>query len=159
MTRIRALIAVLAALAALVLLAAPADAGVTGLAVEDVQCDTATGEYVITFSLFNGVGLDEPITVLELQFDGVDQPLPTFVPNPVPAFGNSEAVVTAPGSTTSVYLAVGIGEPSEDPAFRDITEDLDGDCEADPTTTVTTAASTTTVGARPETISRPRFTG
>jgi hypothetical protein len=142
LTRPRLLVASAIALAALVGTGLPAGAGQAAFTIDDtVSCNTVTGEYDITFPLTNNLAEEGDIFVDVFQVDGVDQPL-TFTPNPVAANGTSTATYAAPGDTTGYVLEVTVTYGDFDADFS-INVGLNGDCEADPTTTTTATPSTT----------------
>jgi len=147
-----------AAAGALLLVVFPtsADAGVTMIDFES-ECNADTGDFDLTFTIVNGSGADESILVTEYQIDGADRTPPTFVPNPMPGFGQSTATDSVPGSATSLFLEAEIGEG--EPFLVGLEEPLDGDCEADPTTTTSDGETTTSTATAAAAATQPRFTG
>jgi hypothetical protein len=126
----------------------------------DYECDTSTGNFVVTLTLESDVDIDGEIEANYGVFEGPDQTdsgALTFVPNPIPALGSSTATLEVPGTTTFVGVDwfVDFGEGGvEGGASVDIAET----CEAVPTTP-TSAETTSTTAAAPAAQVQPRFTG
>jgi hypothetical protein len=144
--------------AALVVLGAPtaAEAGDTVLGI-DAECNEATGEYEVTFTILNSSTDDGQISVDAFLVDGADAAQPDFAPNPLPGNGTSEAVANVPGTTTTIFIDLAIQYPNFN---LDLSggEDLAGDCE--PPATTTTVETTTTVGSPAQSVRAvPAFTG
>jgi hypothetical protein len=163
MNRPRLLLAAAVALAALFATTLPAGAGQAVTLDDEIVCNTATGEYDLTFTLTNMTSDSGLITVDTFEVDGNDAPL-TFAPNPVPGGGStSTATTSVPGSTTTLFLDLSISFP-DSTSGANFESTLDGDCEGIPTTTTTstTVAPTTTAPAATPAVAvaaRPAFTG
>jgi hypothetical protein len=151
-----------AAAAAVAILAATTGVADAGEAVStDIafECDTDTGNFVVTLTLDNLTQLEGDIEADYGVFEGdteTDSGEFTMTPNPVPGGDSSVGVLEVPGTTTfvGVDIFVDFGEGSfEGSAGVEIGET----CEA--TTTTTTAESTTTTAAAAAEAVRPTFTG
>ena len=149
---------VLAAVAAVTVLAVAVPAGAQQPITYEgsAQCDPATGNYIITFTVQNQTSepanlsggyeaLDPIMTVL------ASGPV-TFVPNPLPASGASSAVWEVPAGTSTVFVSGGAAFSNfEAPIDQEI---FTGTC----VTTTTTAPTTTTTAPAPVAV-QPAFTG
>lgn len=164
MTRPRLLVAATVAVAALFAGLLPAGAGQSVLLTDDIVCNTATGEYDITFTLTNNTSDEGDITVESFEVDGTETPL-SFSPDPVPGGGSTSVAQTSvPGSTTTIYLEVSV-QFGDFVSGANFEATLDGDCEGIPTTTTTStsttlAPTTTTTAPAARPVARtPAFTG
>lgn len=162
-TRTRSLLGTgILAVTALLLSAAPADAGLLPSLTGAETCNTETGEYEVVFTQTTPSDTQSvAITVTTYQVDGADATPPTFSPNPMPPAGQATAAVTVPGSTTSILLETLLtGDLINIENSLELT--LDGDCQATSTTTTTIAETTTTTTTAPAAQAverRPAFTG
>jgi len=153
----------LVAVAAAAILVASSGVAAGGQLVEtsiDYECDTTTGNFVVTLTVENLTDLAGEIEGVYGALEGSEQLViddAVFVPNPVPGGGTSTAIFEIPGNATfvGVDIFVDFGEGNfEGGASADIGEP----CEAIPTTTTTTTSTTTSTVAT-EAIVQPRFTG
>jgi hypothetical protein len=163
MTRPRLLLATAVAVAALFAAALPAGAGQAITLDDEIVCNTATGEYDVTFTLTNMTSDEGSILVDSFEVDGTDTPL-SFSPNPIPGGGGTSVASTSvPGTTTAIFLLLSISFPDSQTGAN-FESTLDGDCVPDATTTTTSTTvaptTTTTVApvARPVALT-PAFTG
>jgi hypothetical protein len=153
-----------AAVAAPLVLAAPAHAGVQmNNPVSGVSsCNTTTGLHEITWTLVNNVG--ELVDIDGSNLSGAATGSPTFTPNPVPADSSATSEGTLPGDTVGlVILTVNTSwVDGEFPMDAVSTATLELDACVPTTTTTTTAPSTTTTTAPPAVppvVVAPKFTG
>lgn len=154
-----------AAVAAPLVLAAPAFAGVenptpvSGVA----SCNTATGLHEITWTVDNNTG--ESVDIDSSVLSGNATGSPEFTPNPIPSDASATSEGTLPGDITGpVVLTVETswvdGEFPMD-ATSSFTLNLTACVQVTTTTTSTTAPTTTTTtppAVVPVTVT-PRFTG
>jgi hypothetical protein len=161
MRSLRPTIAALAATTALLLTTGVAGAQQANEVTSDFECDTTTGEWVITITVENLLNESAEISGeydFETTSDGGSPVIDfSFVPDPLPALGTSTGTITLPGDTVFVE---GIVEVQYE-QFLDDTDfsiEIGETCEPVETTT-TTAAPTTTTTAAAATTATPRFTG
>ncbi len=166
MSRIRLISIAGIALAALLFVAVPAEAGGGGSSLTiTATCNTTTGEYDLLFTLYNVADTAGDITVEGYEVDSTDPPKPTFSPDPIASKGNSTATDSVPGDTTYVWMRVNM-------FYTQLGVDVDddiypaGDCVAAPTTTTTsttvaptTTLAPTTTAAAAAVAAAPTFTG
>ena len=155
MPRTRSLLAT--ALAAVTLGATAVTPALAGYLVElssDINCDKATGEWVVTYTYRadNQLGPIVGSYILSGGPSGEAGEL-DFAPQPVSAGEPATATVRLPGSTPGTL----VGSASDDVAGDEVEDQL-GVCEAAPATTTTTTTSTTAPAVDPVP-TRPTFTG
>lgn len=151
----RSLAIALATVAVLSLVAvSPAWAGFAIDLRSDIDCDAATGEWVVNFTLSTD-NLGEAIPVISAGYaltgpsssEGGLTFSPDFIANDAPA----SATLRLPGSSTGTLVTA--VELAFGPA-ADATDTLDGSCKVPPTTTTTSTTAPAAVEA-----ATPAFTG
>jgi hypothetical protein len=161
MRTIRSMLAVTATLVAvLAATAGVADAGQAFTTDIGVECDTDTGEFVLTLTVDNVFAEDGDIEAAYTVFAGSDETASgemTMTPNPVPGGETSVGVLSVPNTTTFVEILVTV-DYGDGGITDEIGAEIGESCEAVPTTP-TTAGTTSTTAAAPASQVQPRFTG
>lgn len=139
----------------------PANAGETAQVTGEVEC-TTPGQYTITWTIDLPIGAEGEVTSAVLS--GAASGDVSFTPNPFPFFtGALTGTSTISGDTVgTVTLDVTIEFITKGTFTVDgsASVELDGSCEAPPTTTPTTAAPATTSSTiQAAALTQPRFTG
>jgi hypothetical protein len=161
MRTIRSMLAVAATLVAVLAVSAGvADAGQAFSTDIDVQCDTETGEFVLTLTLENLFAEDGDIEAAYTVFAGSDETASgemTMTPNPVGDGETSVGVLAVPNTTTFVEIDVAV-DYGDGSITDNLSVEIGETCEAVPTTP-TTGETTSTTAAAPASQVQPRFTG
>ena len=131
----------------------PALAGYTVELSSDIDCDTASGEWVVTYTYRANDQIGSIVGSYTLlgATSGEAGEL-TFAPVPVSEGEPATATVRLPGSSEGNLTAVA----SDDVAGDEVEDELDGSCAATPAPTTTTSTTTPAVEPAP---ARPAFTG
>ena len=131
----------------------PAFAGYTVELSSDIDCDTTTGEWVVTYTYraSNQIGPIVGSYTLLGPGSGETGEL-TFAPVPVSDGEPATASVRLPGSSEGNLTAVA----SDDLISDEVEDELDGSCAATPVSTTTTSTTAPAVDPVP---ARPAFTG
>ncbi|HUW04612.1 MAG TPA: hypothetical protein VMW08_19845 [Acidimicrobiales bacterium] len=171
----RTFYATLIVLGVVVGLAAPATAGggtppPFAILTIDATCNTATGEYDVTFDLVNQDIYDADISVTTYEVDTDNPTPPTFSPDPLPDLGSSSATDSVPGTTVTIFMRITLTYES-DPRDPDAPEGdplvqgslvLGADCTATPTPPPAVDDTTTTPPPAEPAVAveaQPAFTG
>ena len=131
----------------------PALAGYTVELSSDIDCDTTTGEWVVTYTYRanDQIGSITGTYVLSGGPSGEAGEL-TFAPLPVSEGEPATATIRLPGSSTGTL----VGSASDDVAGDEVQDVLDGSCAATPVSTTTTSTTAPAVDPVP---ARPAYTG
>ena len=153
MRTFRSLLAVVASLAISGAVAAtPAFAGYLAELSSDIDCDSSTGEWVVTYTYraANQIGPLAGSYILSGGPSGETGEL-TFAPVPVNPTSPATAMIRLPGTSTGRL----VGSANDDVTGDEVEDQLDGSCGR-PTTTTSTPSTTVPVEPVP---ARPAFTG
>lgn len=158
--RIKVALAALAIAASALVAVPPASAGEPVQVTGEVEC-TTPGQYTITWTIQLFYGLNGQVTSAVLS--GAAEGNVSFSPNPFQFFDEqlTGTSVIAGDTAGTVMLAVAF-EFQEKGTFTHTvgTElELDGSCEAPPSTTTTTLAPSTISTIQAAAVAQPRFTG
>lgn len=158
--KIKVGLAALAIAASALVAVPPASAGEPAQVTGEVEC-TTPGQYTITWTIELFYGLNGQVTSALLE--GAAEGTVSFSPNPF-QFVDEQLTgtsVIAGDTTGTVSIDIMIDFESKGTFHYEFgtSVDLDGSCEAPPSTTTTTLAPSTTSTIQAAAVSQPRFTG
>lgn len=156
MTRLRPILALaVATLAVGSWSVTPAGAGSPTELRSDIDCDTATGQWVVTYTLSSGNNAPLPIVSSWTLSSGGQGEL-DFDPSTVLQGSPTTAELRLPGTSTGTLTA---SAGPENFGQDETVDELDGSCKAAVVTTTSTTAAPTTTTEAAAAPAAPRYTG